>query len=327
MAPAQHQDPGFHGGAEPSPAHRHARGGHHTHLPSGTADGRYLGGALALIVAYMIGEIVAAVLAGSLALLADAGHMLTDAAALGLSMWALRLAARPAAGAMTYGFKRAEILSALANGVTLVAISVVVTVEAVRRLVHPAAVDGPTVIAVAAAGVVVNAAATLVLARADRTSLNIAGAFAHLATDAWAFAATLAAGIAIVTTGFERADAIASLLAVALMLRAGLGLLRSSGRVLLEGAPEGVDLDELRSHLLALPQVTAVHDLHAWSVTSDLPAVSAHVVVSDDCFAEGRSPRLLDELQACLAGHFDVTHSTFQIEPAGHSSHEASHHD
>jgi cobalt-zinc-cadmium efflux system protein len=304
----------------PHSAHRHG------HDVSASANIRYLAGALVLILAFMVAEVVAAALAGSLALLADAGHMLTDAAALALSMWALRLAARPARGSMTYGFQRAEILAAMANGITLLVISALVTAEAVDRLLHPAPVDGPTLIVVAAAGVVVNALATWTLARADRTSLNIAGAFAHLLTDVWAFVGTLAAGVVIVVSGFERADAIASLLTVALMLRAGLGLTRAAGRVLLEAAPEGVDLDELRTHLLDLPQVTAVHDLHAWVVTSDLPAVSAHVVVSDECFSEGRSPRLLDQLQACLAGHFDVTHSTFQIEPAGHASHEAAHH-
>lgn len=335
---AGHESAGHESGGHESGGHGHSGKGHgtgghshgaggHVHSPRPGADARYLAGALALIVAFMAGEVVAAVLAGSLALLADAGHMLTDAGALGLSMWALRLSARPAAGSMTYGLKRAEILSALANGVTLAVVGVLVGVEAVSRLLHPSAVDGPTVIAVAVVGVAVNAAATWVLARADRTSLNVAGAFAHLVTDLWAFVATLVAGIIIVTTGAERADAVASLLTVGLMLRAGWGLLRASGRVLLEGAPEGVDLEELRTHLLALPHVHAVHDLHAWVVTSDLPAVSAHVVVSDECFAIGATPQVLDQLQDCLAGHFDVTHSTFQLEPLGHADHEVAHHD
>lgn len=312
--------------------HRHAHGGGHTHGGSHThgasrqADGRYLAIALALIVALMVGEVAAGVLAGSLALLADAGHMLTDAGALGLSMWALRLSARPAAGAMTYGLQRAEILSALANGVTLVVIAAVVAVEAATRLSHPGPVNGPVVVAVAFVGVVVNLAATATLARADRTSLNVAGAFAHLVTDLWAFAATLGAGVVLVVTGERRADAVASLVTTVLMVRAGWGLLRSSGRILLEGAPEGVDLDELRSHLEGLPHVHAVHDLHAWVVTSHLPAVSAHVVVSDDCFTDGRAPELLDQLQSCLSGHFDVTHSTFQLEPAGHAAHEVAQH-
>jgi cobalt-zinc-cadmium efflux system protein len=306
----------------------HHRAGHHHHaheLPKGRAAEPYLLTALILIVAFMAAEVVAGVLAHSLALLADAGHMLTDAGALGLSVWAIRLAARPATEPMTYGLKRAEVLSALANGITLLVIAAVVTVEAVVRLVDPSPVRGAVVAVVAAVGVVVNLAATLVVGRADRSSLNLAGAFAHLVTDLWAFAATLVAGVVIVVTGLQRADAVASLFTVVLMVRAGSGLARSSGRVLLEGAPEGVDLGQLRAHLLEVPHVSAVHDLHAWVVTSDLPAVSAHVVVQDDCFATGHAPQLLDQLQSCLAGHFDVTHSTFQLEPEGHAAHEVAH--
>jgi len=282
---------------------------------------------LTLIVAFMIGEVVVAVWAGSLALLADAGHMLTDAGALGASLWALCLAARPAAGAMTFGFKRAEILSAAANGLTLAVVGAVVLVTAIDRLIHPLHVHGAAVTVVAGVGVAVNLVATSVLARANRGQLNIAGAFAHLLTDLWAFLGTLAAGIIILTTGFDRADPIASILVVALMGRASWQLLRASGRVLLEAAPEDFDLDEVRSHILELPEVTSVHDLHAWVVTSDLPAVSAHIVVADACFANGRAPQVLDQLQACLAGHFDVEHSTFQLEPASHLEHESQQHD
>lgn len=282
---------------------------------------------MTLIVAFMIGEVVVAVWAGSLALLADAGHMLTDAGALGASLWALCLAARPAAGAMTFGFKRAEILSAAANGLTLAVVGAVVLVTAIDRLIHPLHVHGAAVTVVAGVGVAVNLVATSVLARANRGQLNIAGAFAHLLTDLWAFLGTLAAGIIILTTGFDRADPIASILVVALMGRASWQLLRASGRVLLEAAPEDFDLDEVRSHILELPEVTSVHDLHAWVVTSDLPAVSAHIVVADACFANGRAPQVLDQLQACLAGHFDVEHSTFQLEPASHLEHESQQHD
>ena len=290
-------------------------------------DGRYLLVALLLILAFMVGEVVAAVLAGSLALLADAGHMLTDAAALGASLWAARLAARPAAGAMTFGFKRAEILSAAINGLTLAVVGAVVLVTAVDRLIHPVRVHGVTVTVVAAVGLVVNLAATTVLARANRDRLNIAGAFAHLVTDIWAFAGTVVAGVVIIVTGYDRADPIASLGVVVLMGVAAWRLLRQSGRILLEAAPEDFDLDELRSHILELPEVVAVHDLHVWVVTSDLPAVSAHVVVADACFAAGRPPQLLDMLQECLAGHFDVGHSTFQLEPVSHLEHELVQHD
>lgn len=292
-----------------------------------SADARYLTAALILILAFMVAEVIAAIFAGSVALLADAGHMLTDAGALGASLWALRLAERPPAGRMTFGFKRAEILSAAANGVTLAAIGVLLFATAVNRLVHPIAVHGAPVTAVAAAGVVVNVAATAILARANRRRLNIAGALAHLVTDLWAFVGTLAAGVVIMTTGFDRADPIASLVIVALMGRAAYTLLRASGRILLEAAPDDMDLAVLRSHLLELPEVAAVHDLHVWVLNSDLPAVSAHVVVDDRCFADGSAPRLLDQLQACLAGHFDVEHSTFQLEPSGHVDHESPQHD
>jgi cobalt-zinc-cadmium efflux system protein len=289
-------------------------------------DARLLTVACALIVCFMVGEVVAAVASSSLALLADAGHMLTDALALVMAIVALRLAQRPAQGRWTFGFARAEVLSAAVNGVTLLVISAVVLTESVRRLLHPTTVAGGVLIVVAGVGLGVNVVATMVLARADRQSLNIAGAFAHVATDAVAFAATIVAGIIVVTTGAHRADAIAALFVVVLMVRAAWSLLRESGKVLLEAAPEHVDLAELRSHLLETPYVVAVHDLHVWTSGSALPTVSAHVVVDDDCFAEGRSPQLLDELQSCLVGHFDVEHSTFQLEPATHVEHEAGTH-
>jgi cobalt-zinc-cadmium efflux system protein len=302
------------------PAHSHA------HAPTRQADRRYLRGALVLISTFMVGEVVAAIAAGSLALLADAGHMLTDAGALGIAIWATRLAERPTTDVWTFGFKRAEILSAAVNGIALLVIAALVTAEAVDRLLHPSAVKGPVLVVVALIGIAVNLGATWVLAKADRTSLNIAGAFAHLLTDLWAFIGTAIAGVVIVVTGFERADAIASLVIVALMLRAAHLLLRDSGRVLLEAAPSAVDLIDVRLHLLQAPHVTDIHDLHAWVVTSDLPALSAHVVVSDNCFADGHAPQILDALQACLRGHFDVEHSTFQLEPPGHTDHEIAAH-
>ena len=300
----------------------------HTHAHDGPpADARRLGGALAVIVVFMVGEVTAAFVGGSLALLADAGHMLADAGALGMAWWVTHLAARPAGGSMTFGFKRAEILSAAGNGVTLLVVAVLVAVEAVARLLHPVAVDGALVAVVAAVGLVANGAATAILAGSSRRSLNLAGAVTHLLSDVWAFAATLVAGLVIVTTGFRRADPIASLFVVAIMGKAAWGLLRASGRILLEAAPDDLALAEVREHILGIGEVAAVHDLHAWVVTSDLPAVSAHVVVSDECFRDGRAPAVLDRLQECLAGHFDVEHSTFQLEPAGHADHEAHQHD
>ncbi|MDA8184086.1 MAG: cation diffusion facilitator family transporter [Acidimicrobiales bacterium] len=300
--------------------HQH-RGGH-SHVVSSGSDVRYLAVALVLIVAFMVAEVVVAALASSLALLADAGHMLADVGALGTSIGAARLAARPARGRWTFGWKRAEVLSAAINGITLVVVAALVIFEAVRRLISPGPVDGQAVLIVALVGVAVNLAASTVLSRADRSSLNVEGSFRHILTDLYGFVATAVAGVVILVTGFDRADAIASLVVVALMARAAWGLLGSAGRVLLEAAPEGVDLDEVRTHLLSGPHVLDVHDLHVWTVTSALPALSAHVVVDGGCFVDGHAPQILDELQACVSGHFDVEHSTFQLEPEGHAPHE-----
>jgi cobalt-zinc-cadmium efflux system protein len=302
----------------PEPAHSHG----HAHGPGAGSDRRYLLTALALLAAFMLAEVITAILSGSLALLSDAGHMLSDVGAIGGALWAMALAARPPSGKWTYGWKRAEILSAAANGITLLVVAGIVTAEAIGRLIHPPAVDGGPVIAVAAAGIAVNVAAAWLLARANRSSLNVEGAFRHVLTDLYGFIGTVIAGIIIVTTGFTRADAIASLLVVALMGKAAWELLRDSGRVLLEAAPEDMDLAEVRAHLSGVAHVLGVHDLHAWTVTSGLPALSAHIVIEDPCFHDGHAPRLLDQLQACLAGHFDVEHSTFQLEAAAHAGHE-----
>ncbi len=305
------------------PAHHHDEPDHH-HVDA-AADQRILAVTLGLIVAYLAVELVVALLAHSLVLLADAGHMVTDAAAIAGAIAAARLAARPASGKWTFGLKRAEILSAGLNGVTLVAMAALVVTEAVRRLLHPHPVLGPAVLVVAVVGLLVNVMATTLLHRADRTSMNVQGVFQHVLTDLYGFAGTVVAGIVIVTTGFTRADSIASLLVAGLMLRAAWGLLRDSGRILLEATPEGFDLAAVRAHMLETPHVTDVHDLHAWTVTSRLPALSAHVVVADCCFVEGHAPQILDQLQDCLAGHFDVEHSTLQLELAGHSDHERDH--
>ncbi len=303
-----------------------ATDGAHGHGVTAGADTRYLLVALALIATYMVAEVVAAIVSGSLALLADAGHMLTDVAALAASVWAARLATRPAAGAWTFGLKRAEILSAAGNGVTLVAIGAVIAVEALRRLFSPPDVAGGVVLAVALVGAAVNVVATLVLARANRSSLNVRGAFAHLLTDLYAFLGTALAGLVIVLSGWTRADAVASLLVSGLMLHAAWGLLRDAGRILLEGAPDDVALDEVRAHLTEVEHVLDVHDLHVWTVTSGLPVLSVHVVLESHCFTDGHAPQVLDTLQACLVGHFDVEHSTFQLETAEHVEHERASH-
>jgi len=296
----------------------HAHGGH-SHGVSANADRRYLLIALLLLVAFMVTEVVVALTSASLALLSDAGHMLSDVGAIGGSLWAIRLAARPATGSWTFGWKRAEILSAAGNGITLLVVSAIVAFEAIRRLIHPPAVEGGPVLVVAVIGVAVNIAAAWVLAKANRSSLNIEGPYQHILTDLYGFIGTAVAGIIILTTDFTRADAVASLIVVALMGKAAWGLLRDSGRVLLEAAPQGIDLTDIRTHLL---EHGHVHDLHVWTVTSNLPALSAHVVLDDSCFTDGHTPQLLDELQHCLVGHFDVEHSTFQLEPASHAAHE-----
>jgi cobalt-zinc-cadmium efflux system protein len=297
-------------------------GGAHAHRFASGGDHRWLLGAMALIVGFMVAEVLVAVASNSLALLADAGHMLVDAGALGLALWAWHLAARPATGAWTFGFKRAEILSAAGNGITLLVLSAVLAFVSIHRLIWPQSVHGLAVLVTAVVGVVINVAAAWGLSRANRASLNVEGAFQHILSDLYGFLATVAAGIIIIATGFNRADPIASLVVVALMLRASWGLLKASVRVLLEAAPEAVDLADVRAHLLEPAHVRDVHDLHVWTVTSDLPAISAHVVVDDSCFLDGHAPQVLDELQHCLSGHFDVEHSTFQLEPASHAAHE-----
>jgi len=267
-------------------------------------------------------EVVTAFLSHSLALLADAGHMLADVGAIAGSLVALRLAARPETGSHTFGMKRAEILAAVGNGLTLVVVSALVTFEAIERLVHPAAVHGVTLILVAAVGVAVNLAATVTMSKANRRSLNVEGAYRHILTDLYAFIGTVIAGIVIVSTGFARADSIASLVVVGLMLKAAVQLLRPALRILLEATPEDIDLEEVRRHLLELHEVASVHDLHVWTLTSSLPILTAHVVVTDECITRGEVGRVLDHLQGCLAGHFDVEHSTLQLEAIGHIDHE-----
>jgi cobalt-zinc-cadmium efflux system protein len=287
----------------------HAPGHEHDHR---LADRRSLLIALALIVGFMLAEVAAGIGAGSLALLADAGHMLTDAAAIGTSLFAARLAARPAAGSWTFGWKRAEVLSAQANGISLLVVSVVIAVEAVRRLVHPPAVHGFVLVAVAAAGVVVNLAASRVLASGSRRSINVEGAYRHLVTDLVAFAGTFVAGVVILLTHVGRADAIAALLVVVLMLRTAWQLLAKTGRVLLEAAPEGVAPQAIVDEMLADQRVESVHDVHVWLITSDFPALAAHVLVepSADCHGVRR------DLERMLARDHGIEHTTLQVDHA-----------
>ncbi len=275
-----------------------------------TANGRRLGVALALILGFMAVEVVVGILASSLALLSDAAHMLTDAGAIALALVAARLAGRPAQGGFTFGLKRAEILSAQINGVTLVALAAVIVFEGIRRLVSPPDVDGTAVLVVAVAGIGVNLLATMVLAGADRRSLNVEGAFQHVLTDLYAFIATAVAGAVILATGWGQADGIAALLVAALMFRSGWGLLRESGRVLLEAAPRGLDPQEIGRTLASEPHVVEVHDLHVWEVTSGMPSLSAHVTVGAGCDTQSHRRRLSGLLQE----RFGIEHTTLQVE-------------
>jgi cobalt-zinc-cadmium efflux system protein len=285
----------------------------HVHGP---AERRPLLVALGLLLSLMAGEVVAGILAHSLALLSDAAHMLTDAGAIGLALVALRLAGRPAAGSLTFGLRRAEALSAQANGGTLLVLSGLVLYESVHRLVSPQPAHGWTMVAVALAGVVVNLLATAQLARANRASLAVEGSFQHVLTDLFAFAATAVAGAVILATGWTRADPLASLVVVALMLRSALGLLRASGRVLLEAAPAGLDVELIGTTLASDPRVTSVHDLHVWEIGTDFPALSAHVLVhpGDDCHGVRR------DLEHVLRDRFEITHTTLQVDHAGSRS-------
>ncbi len=293
-----------------SHGHGHAHGHHGAGAHDVTTDPRKLAIALALIIGFMLVEVIAGIIAGSLALLSDAGHMLTDAAAIGLSLAAIRLAARPARGVWTYGLNRVEILSAQINGITLLVLGLLVLIAGVRRLVTPVAVEGGLMLAVALAGIAVNLAATWVLSGASRRSLNVEGSYQHLLTDLYAFIATAVAAGVIIATGFDRADAIASLLIAALMLRSAYGLLKATGRVLMEAAPEGIDPDEIGGAMLATAGVREVHDLHVWEVTSGFPALSAHVLVKDhaDCHEKRYA------LERMLHERFGIDHSTLQVD-------------
>ncbi|MCW2721472.1 MAG: putative cation efflux system protein [Pseudonocardia sp.] len=280
---------------------------------SADADRRWLGIALALITVFMAGEVVVGVVASSLALISDAAHMLTDAASIVLALIAMRLAARPARGSYTYGLKRTEILSAQANGLTLLLLAAWLTYEAVRRLLDPPAVEGGLVLVTALVGIVVNLVATWAISQANRSSLNVEGAFQHILNDLFSFVATAVAGAVVLLTGFAQADAIASLIVVVLMVKAGVGLVRESGRIFLEASPAGIDPDAVGDRLVGIRGVDEVHDLHVWQITSGEVALSAHVLVDPgaDCHALRR------DLELAVAGDYGITHTTLQVDHAG----------
>jgi cobalt-zinc-cadmium efflux system protein len=286
--------------------HGHA----HSHEQSG--DARRLGIALGLIVAFMAGEIVAGILGDSLALLSDAAHMLTDAGALVASLVVLRLAAQPAGGNRTFGLRRSEILSAQANGATLLVLAGLIVYGAIRRLVSPPDANGAVILAVALAGIGVNLLATWQLSGANRRSLNIEGSYQHILADLFAFIATAVAGVVILASGWVRADPIAALLVAAVMLRASWGLLRDSGRVLLDIAPAGLSVEQIGNVMVSQPHVVEVHDLHVWEVTTEFPTLSAHVLVEPGADCHG----IRRELEQLLHDRFGLDHTTLQVDHA-----------
>ncbi|MCK9248222.1 MAG: cation diffusion facilitator family transporter [Solirubrobacteraceae bacterium] len=293
--------------------HDHHHG--HSHAPSADADRRWLTIALVTIAGFMGVEVVAGLLADSVALLSDAAHMLTDAGSIGLALVAAQLALRPASGRYTFGLKRAEILSAQVNGISLLVLGAVLGYESIRRLFGPPDVEGSIVIVVGVVGACVNVAAAWALAKAERQSLNVAGARAHVMADLYGSVAAIVGGVAVVTLDFARADAIAALVVVALMFRTGWGLVRAAGRVLLEGTPQGMDAHEIGTAMASSPGISDVHDLHVWEITSGFSALAAHVLVpnGEDCHLRRR------ELRDMLADRFGIEHVTLQVD------HEADH--
>ena len=293
-----------------TPDHDHDSHDGHDHGIDADADRRWIALALGLIVAFMGVEIVVGLIANSLALLSDALHMLTDAVAIALALVALRVAQRPPTSRYTFGFGRAEILSAQVNGASLLALGALITVEALQRLFDPPDVEGALVIVVGIAGAAVNIAAAWALSRAKRRSLNVEGARAHVLADLYASLAAASAGAIIVLTGYREADGLAALAVAVLMFRSGGALLRDSSRVLLEAAPDGVDPDQIGQALAAQPGVREVHDLHVWEVTSGFPALAAHVLVA----AEQDCHRVRRELEAVLHDDFGIEHTTLQVD-------------
>ncbi|MGI5439183.1 cation diffusion facilitator family transporter [Streptomyces shenzhenensis] len=304
--------------------HDHGHG--HGPAPTGTAAAAYRGRlriALSITLTVMVVEIVGGVLADSLALIADAAHMATDALGLGMALLAIHVAGRPASTNRTFGYARAEILAALANCLLLLGVGGYVLSEAVQRFFTPADTEGGLMIVFGAIGLVANMISLSLLLRGRQESLNVRGAFLEVAADALGSLAVLISAGLIVVTGWQPADPIASLVIGLMIVPRTVKLLRETLDVLLESAPKDVDMTQVRAHILALDGVEDVHDLHAWTITSGLPVLSAHVVVRSDVLSATGHEKILHELQGCLGHHFDVEHCTFQLEPGGHAEHEA----
>jgi cobalt-zinc-cadmium efflux system protein len=299
----------------------------HALTTAGGAHRRRLVVVLVLTLAVLAAEIAGALVSGSLALLADAGHMATDAAGIALALAAVSLAQRPARGRRTFGWQRVEILAAVANGLLLLGVAGYVLVAAVRRIGHPPEIGSGLMLAVAVVGLVVNLGSLAVLHGGRGASLNLRGAYLEVLADALGSVAVILAAVVIVTTGWTPADIVASAVIGCLVVPRAWLLLREAFDVLLEAAPRGVDLEDVRAHILGVDGVLDVHDLHAWTITSGLPVLSAHVVVTDDALVAGHGGRVLDALCACLGDHFALEHCTFQLEAETHAGHEAPVHD
>ncbi|MFC7430620.1 MULTISPECIES: cation diffusion facilitator family transporter [unclassified Agrococcus] len=298
-------------------------GAGHDHAPGAIANRRRLAIAFGITASVLVVQAVGAVVTGSLSLLVDTGHMLTDVAGLALSLVAATLALRPPTARRTWGFARAEVLSAATQAGVLLAIGVLALVEGVRRLLDPPDVEGQALLVFGVLGLAANVVAILVLVSARDANLNLRAAFLEVVNDALGSVAVIVAAVVIALTGFLQADAIAAMVVACLIIPRAAVLLRASGRILLEETPEAIDLDAVRSHILGLDHVAAVHDLHASQIATGLPVLTAHVVVDDGCFRDGHGAAILAEVQTCIAEHFDVEHSTIQVEPVGHRDREA----
>ncbi|GAA2411957.1 cation diffusion facilitator family transporter [Nonomuraea africana] len=296
----------------------------HGHATASAQHRKRLMIVLPLTLSVLVVQVVGAITSGSLALLADAGHMATDGAGIALALFAIWIAGKPASSRRTFGYQRAEILAAAVNAVLLLGLSGYILVEAVRRFADPEPVGGTIMMVTAAVGLVANGIGLWLLRDGKEESLNLKGAYLEVLGDLLGSVAVLAGAVVIQLTGWVAADAIISVVIAALILPRTWKLLKEAVDILLEATPRGVDLAEVRKHLLEAPGVTDVHDLHAWTITSGVPVMSAHVVVEEDALT--RCGPLLDRLHECLAGHFDVEHSTLQLEPAGHVDHEGARH-
>ncbi len=294
----------------------------HGHAAGRAADRSRLRWVLIVTASVLVVELVGALLTGSLALLADAGHMATDAGAVVLALGASYVASLPGSKRSTFGYHRAEVLAAALNAVVLLGVCAYLAYAGVTRLSDPEEIEAGAMVAFAAFGLLANGISMVILSRADTGSLNIRGAANEVFADLLGSVLAVTAGIVILATGWDRADPVASLLIAVLILPRAYVLLRDSAVVLLEIAPTGLDLDDVEHHISHVAGVVDVHDLHAWTITSGIPSMSAHVTVTDEALADRGVGAILDDLCACVAEHFDVRHATFQVEPLSHEAHE-----